>query len=169
MRPSGRNTTLAVSLFIALVAAPAIPQEGLFSLWAWGLSLVFAVLTFGVLSGIMLGAPAVAGRFFRGGADAKKAGNASREQNGGGEEQPGRADDEITVEPDAVLSEALGELEPENYMDLVRALQEMSRDAEALEVLAHIAEARDDEYGEEVAEALRRMRDRLTPENPEST
>ncbi len=167
MRPYGRNTTLAVSLFIALVAAPAIPQEGLFSLWAWGLSLVFAVLTFGVLSGIMLGAPAVAGRFFRG-EDAKKAGDASRGRNGGGEEQPGRADGEITVEPDAVLSEALGELEPENHMDLVRALQEMGQDAEALEVLAHIAEARDDEYGEEVAEALRRMRDRLTPENPES-
>ncbi len=167
MRPYGRNTTLAVSLFIALVAAPAIPQEGLFSLWAWGLSLVFAVLTFGVLSGIMLGAPAVAGRFIRG-AHAKKAGEASRGGDGSEEERPGRADDEITVEPDAVLSEALGELEPGNYMDLVRALQEMGRDAEALEVLAHIAEAGDDEYGEEVAEALRRMRDRLTPENPES-
>lgn len=168
MRPYVRNATLAVSLFIALLVSPAVPQEGLFSLWAfWGVPLLSAALVFSVLSGIILGPPRVARIFSSARARAKKEGAASRSRSGGGdeEESPEGAGDDILVTPDAALADAMSELEPENYMDLARALEEMGRDAEALEVLAHVVEAREDKNAEELAEALRRMRQRLEPEN----
>lgn len=168
MRPYLRNATLAVSLFIALLVSPAIPQEGLFSLWAFGgVPLLSAVLVFAVLSGIILGPPRLARILSGARARAKKDGAASRSRGEGGDEEetPEGAVDEIMVAPDAALADAMSELDPENYMDLARALQEMGRDAEALEVLAHIVEAREGENAEELAEALRRMRQRLEPEN----
>ena len=166
MRPYARNATLAVSLFIALLLSPAVPQEGLFSVWAFGgVPLLYAVLVFAVLSGIILGPPRVTRILSGARAKAKKDGAASRSRGGGGDEEakPEQAGDEIMVAPDAALADAMSELDPENYMDLARALQEMGRDAEALEVLAHIVEAREGENAEELAEALRRMRQRLEP------
>ena len=161
----GRNATLAVSLFVALLVSPAVPQEGLFSFWAlWGVPLLYAVLVFAILSGIILGPPRVARIFSGAGAKARK-GGASRGRDGGEEEaeKPERAAGEIMVAPDAALADAMSELDPENYMDLARALEEMGRDAEALEVLAHIVEAREGENAAELAAALRRMRQRLAP------
>lgn len=165
----GRIAILAVSLFIALLISPAVPQEGLFSSWVlWGVPLLTAALVFSVLSGIILGPPRVA-RILSG-AVTKKKDEASAGRNSGEEEAetPERAGDEIIVGPDAALADAMSELDPENYMDLARALEEMGRDADALEVLAHIVEAREDEKAAELAEALRRMRQRLGPKNSES-
>ena len=162
----GRNATLAVSLFIALLVSPAVPQEGLFSLWAlWGAPLVSAALVFSVLSGIVLGPSRLARLFSRG--DLKNKGETSRGGDGGEaeEQEAERAADEIAVEPDAALADAMSELDPENYMDLARAIEEMGRDADALEVLAHSVEAREGEDAAELAEALRRMRQRLEPED----
>lgn len=168
MRPYGRNATLAVSLFIALLVSPAVPQEGLFSLWAFGgVPLLYTVLVFAVLSGIILGPPRVARILSGARAKAKKDGAASTIRGDGGDEEAKaeQAAGEIMVAPDAALADAMSELDPENYMDLARALEEMGRDAETLEVLAHIVEAREDENAEELADALRRMRQRLEPEN----
>lgn len=165
----GRIAPLAVSLFIALLVSPAVPQEGLFSSWVlWGVPLLSAALVFSVLSGIILGPPRLVRKFS--GAGSKKNGEASRDGDSGEAEadKAVRADDEITVGPDAALADAMSELDPENYMDLARALQEMGRDADALEVLAHIVEARESENAAELAEALRRMRQRLGPKNSES-
>lgn len=169
----GRNATLAVSLFIALLVSPAIPQEGLFSLWSfWGVPLLYAGLVFAVLSGIILGPPRLARILSGAGAKARKDGADSSSGDGGDdEEQPEQAGDEIMVAPDAALADAMSELDPENYMDLARALEEMGRDADALEVLAHIVEAREGEEAAELAEALRRMRQRLEPgvDRPENS
>ena len=165
----GRIAILAVSLFIALLVSPAVPQEGLFSPWVlWGVPLLSAALVFSVLSGIMLGPPRLV-RIFSGAAS-KKDDESSRDPDGGEAEadKPDRGTDEIVVGPDAALADAMSELDPENYMDLARALQEMGRDADALEVLAHIVEARENEDAGELAEALRRMRQRLGPKNSES-
>lgn len=173
MRPYVRNAILAVSLFIALLVSPAIPQEGLFSSWSfWGAPLLYAVLVFAVLSGIILGPPRLARIFSGAGARARKDGADSGSRDGGDdEEQPEQSDDEVMVAPDTALADAMSELDPENYMDLARALQEMGRDAEALEVLAHIVEAREGENAGELAEALRRMRQRLEPgvDEPENS
>ncbi|MCY3941094.1 MAG: hypothetical protein OXG29_08480 [Gammaproteobacteria bacterium] len=162
----GRIATLAVSLFIALLISPAVPQEGLFSPWVlWGVPLLTAALVFTVLAVIIFGPR----RLVRGfsGAGSGKNDDAAQGQHGGKaeSEKPEPADDEITVGPDAALADAMSELDPENYMDLARALEEMGRDADTLEVLAHIVEAREGENAEELAEALRRMRQRLGPEN----
>lgn len=162
----GRIATLAVSLFIALLVSPAVPQEGLFSQWVlWGVPLLTAALVFSVLSGTIFGLPRLA-RIFSGAGSRKKS-EASGGRDGGGEgaEKPEQAADEILVGPDAALADAMSELDPENYMDLARALEEMGRDAETLEVLAHIVEAREGENADELAEALRRMRQRLEPKN----
>ena len=165
----GRTAILAVSLFIALLVSPAVLQEGLFSLWAlWGAPLLSAALVFSVLSGLILGPPRAARMFSRAGRGrSKKNGEASRGRTGGEEnaEEPERAAGEIAVGPDAALADAMSELDPDNYMDLARALQEMGRDADALEVLAHVVEAREGEHAAELAEALRRTRQRLEPEN----
>lgn len=165
----GKIAPLAVSLFIALLVSPAVPQEGLFSPWVlWGVPLLTAAVVFTVLTGIVFGPP----RVVRGlsGAGSKPNTEASRERDGGEAEadKPERAGDEIALGPDAALADAMSELDPENYMDLARAMQEMGRDADALEVLAHIVEAREDENAEELAEALRRMRQRLGPKNSAS-
>lgn len=162
----GRIAPLAVSLFIALLVSPAVPQEGLFSSWVlWGVPLLSATLVFSVLSGIMLGPPRLV-RIFSG-AGSKKKDETSRDRDGGKAEsgKPERAGHEIAVGPDDALADAMSELDPENYMDLARALEEMGRDADALEVLAHIVEAREGEKAEELAEALRRMRQRLGTKN----
>ena len=161
-----RIAILAVSLFIALMISPAVPQEGLFSPWVrWGVPLLTAALVFSVLSGIIFGPPRVARMFS--GAGSKKKDQASRGRDGGEDEAETteRVADEFIVGPDEALADAMSELDPENYMDLARALEEMGRDADALEVLAHIVEAREGENADELAEALRRMRQRLEPQN----
>ncbi len=165
----GRIAILAVSLFIALLISPVVPQEGLFSPWSlWGVPLLTAALVFSVLSGIIFGPPRLVRRFS--GADSKKNDDASAGRDGGAEEEEASepVGDEIAVGPDAALADAMSELDPENYMDLARALEEMGRDADALEVLAHIVEARESEDAGELAEALRRMRQRLEPKDSES-
>lgn len=165
----GRIAALAISLFFALLISPAVPQEGLLSPWSlWGLPLLFAALVFSVLSGIIFGPPRVV-RIFSG-AGSKKKSEAPGCRDGGEREaeKSERANDEIVVGPDAALANAMAELDPRNYMDLARALQEMGRDADALEVLAHVVEAREDESAGELAEALRRMRQRLGGDSPES-
>jgi len=165
----GRIAPLAVSLFIALLFSPAVPQEGLFSSWViWGVPLLTAALVFSVLSGIIFGPPRLVRKFS--GTGSKKSDEASASRDAGEEEAETseKADDEIAVGPDAALADAMSELDPENYMDLARALEEMGRDADALEVLAHIVEARESEDAGELAEALRRMRQRLEPKNSES-
>ena len=92
-----------------------------------------------------------------------------------GEEEPASEADGEEIElggeenrigPDTELAEALSELEPANFLDLARAFQEMGRDAEALEVLALIVEAKQGENAEEVADALRRMRRKFEPHDP---
>ncbi len=163
---------LAVPLFIALFAAPAIIQEGLISLWApWGLPLLAAAVVFAALAGVMRGAWALGGHLLL----ARKAKDGSQpaaadERAPAGEEGEGEGtvddgeeeeEEKEEIKPDLVLSEALNELEPENFMDLVRALQEMGRHGDALEVLARVAELKEGDYGEEVARALRRMRHQL--------
>ena len=182
---------LAVPLFLALIAAPAVMQEGLVSLWAgWGIPLLGAAAAFALLAGLMRGAAALgslrqrrrAGAARDGGepadadadaresaggaaedaeADAEAEGDEDAEAEGGaGGDEAAEGEEEI-VEPDPVLSEALDELEEENFMDLARALQEMGRHGEALEVLARVAELKEGGHGEEVARALRRMRRQL--------
>ena len=181
---------LALPLFLALIAAPAIMQEGLVSLWAgWGIPLLGAAGVFALLAGLMRGAWALGRLRPRRRADPARDGgdpdepetDADEPKSGAdaaekGEEEAGTAagtegeakdDDgaedgeEEVVEPDPVLSEALDELEDENFMDLARALQEMGRHGDALEVLARAAELKEGGYGEEVARALRRMRRQL--------
>lgn len=152
---------LAVPLFIALFAAPAVMQEGLISLWTpWGLPLLAAAGVFAVLAGVTRMAWALGGGKSR----------ARKEEQGG---EPAAADEQAGADdpggkeeagPDLVLSEALNELEAENLMDLVRALQEMERHGDALEVLARVAELKEGDYSEEVARALRRMRRQLRQE-----
>ena len=164
----GRIAILAVSLFIALLFSPAVPQEGLFSVWAWGAPLLSAALVFSVLSAIVFGPPRLV-RIFSG-AGSKTNGGVPRGRGDGEAEagKPEREAGEIMVGPDDALADAMSELDPENYMDLARALEEMGREADALEVLAHIVEAREGENAAELAEALRRMRQRLGADNPGS-
>ena len=171
---------LAAPLFLALFAAPAIMQEGLVSLWKpWGFPLLTAAGVFALLSLVVCGAWALGAAVRAGGeresldggdsaedgaeAAAGEAGPATMAAEGAVEADE-EADDEIDDGPDLVLSEALSELEPENFMDLVRALQEMGRHGEALEVLARASEMQQGEYAEQIARALRRMRRQLGEE-----
>lgn len=165
MRWNRRDTIRAVALFIAFSLSPAVLQQGLFSPWAWGTPLLFAALAFAVLSAMLLVAPALAGRLAAGRKGGSKSGDGAPGPDGDGEEAASPAQADAAPGPGRELAEALGELEPANYMDLVRALQEMGRDADALEVLAHVAEAEAGERGEEVAQALRRMRQKLSSES----
>lgn len=167
MRRNRRDTILPVSLFIAFLLSPAVLQQGLFSPWAWGAPLLFAALAFAVLSAMLLGAPSLAARFAAGRKAGNGAGEAAQGRDSNGEEAGSPAQEETAPGPDQELADALRELEPANYMDLVRALQEMGRVADALEVLAHVAEAGD--RGDEVAQALRRMRQKLHPGSSGST
>ncbi len=164
----GRIAILAVSLFIALLVSPAVPQEGLFSVWAWSAPLLSAALVFSVLSAIVFGPPRLVRIFSGAGSKTKGGASQGRDDGKAKTEKPERDAGEIMVGPDEALANAMSELDPENYMDLARALEEMGRDADALEVLAHIVEAREGENAAELAEALRRMRQRLGPENSES-
>ncbi len=186
MRRHRRNATLAVPLFIALLAAPAIVQEGLVSMWvSWGLPLLSAAGVFGVLAGVANltwtlggGKPSPEARESR-----EKAASAKQQPaaDSGAAEEPepdmalAEALDEPEPdtaiaealdepEPDTAIAEALDELEPENLTDLVRALQEMGRHGDALEVLARMAELKEGDYREDMAQALRRMRRQLRPE-----
>jgi len=165
MRRHRRNTALAVPLFIALLAAPAIVQEGLVSPWAsWGLPLLAAAGVFVALAGVIglartlgSGKPSPEARESCG-----KAASARQEPVG----DSGAAEE---AEPDMALAEALDELEPESLMDLVGALQEMGRHGDALEVLARLAELKEGDYREDMARALRRMRRQWRPEPSAST
>lgn len=160
MRRHRRNTTLTVPLLIALLTAPAIVQEGLVSLWApWGVPLFSAAIVFTTLAGV----GGLAWALGRGKPSRRSQENretavcASQESTAG----PNAAEE---AEADIALTEALDELEPENLMDLVRALQEMGRHGDALEVLARMAELQDNDYRQDVARALRRMRRQLERE-----
>ena len=169
---------LAVSLFVALVLTPAIVQEGLASLWV---SLGQPLLTFAAVLAILLGlalAPAalargIARRRERTAGSGKddgepRDGEGARDGEAAAEadEVPANAGEEQQEQPEVSLADALSELEPDNFMDLARALQEMGRDADTLEVLARVVEGREGEHGDEVAEALRRLRRKLNRENP---
>lgn len=154
---------LAVPLLVALLAAPAIVQEGLVSFWAsWGLPLLAAAAVFAVLMAVVLGPLAVRRRLSRRSKpdpeeqpeEDEPAADGSDVE--GAEETP-EVDQEPTIQPDTALADALSELQPDNFMDLARALQEMGRDADALEVLARVIEGKQGESGEEVAQALRRL------------
>ncbi len=156
---------LAVLLFVALLLAPAVFQEGLASFWAaWGLPLLAAAGVLAVLMALVFGPLALARRLSRrrdpevveddSPADAK----VEEESQSAGEDPP--------IKPDTALTDALGELQPENFMDLARALEEMGRDADTLEVLAQVIERKEQGSAGEVAEALRRLRLKLGPDNP---
>ena len=98
----GRIAPPAVSLFIALLISPAVPQEGLFSLWVlWGVPLLSAALVYLVLTGIIFGPPRVV-RIFSG-AGSKKNGDGGKAEAG----KPERVGDEIAVGPDAALADAV--------------------------------------------------------------
>ncbi len=152
---------LAVPLFIALAATPAIMQEGLISPWAsWGIPLLAAASVFAVLAGAISGmwVAVDAGKVWR----RERKAQVEDEADGAIDREAAVEDEaEPEREPDLALSEALSELGPENYMDLVRALQEMERHDDALEVLARVTEMMAGDYGEEIARALRRMRRQL--------
>lgn len=147
---------LAIPLFVALLAAPAVFQEGLISFWAsWGLPLLAALALFGVGLALIFGAPPLARAFNR----------PSRSEDGDSgisedaqDEQPAEVEDESEKELDIALGDALSELQPENFMDLATALQEMGRHADTLEVLAQVLERKGIASRAEVAQTLRRMR-----------
>lgn len=170
MKGTSALRILAVSLFVALVLTPAIVQEGLASFWV---SLGQPLLTFAallaVLMGLALGPVAVVRGIARRRALTGAGGEADREPPDGEEphdgEEPQDAGEEQQDETEVSLADALSELEPDNFMDLARALQEMGRDADTLEVLARVVEGRESEHGDEVAEALRRLRRKLSREN----
>lgn len=165
---------LAVPLFVALVISPAIVQEGLRSFWvSWGQPLLVSAAVFAVLTGIVLGPANLIGKYVRRRAHAiensEKADLLEKLEELADGERTAGAGDVATVK--IALADALSELEPENFinfMDLARALQEMGRDADTLEVLAHVLEGKDIQHGEEVAEVLRRLRRKLSRENPAS-
>ena len=170
MRLGTQHTTLAVVLWLALFAAPAVVQHGLSSWWApWGLPSLAAAFIFAVLAGTVHATRILREHVHRRaaqGATQKGPGSAvdnpDTQAEESAEEEHGAAPEE---EPDQVISTALEELEPQNYMDLARALQEMNRHGEALEVLARVAEHNQGDYGQALARALRRMR-RQWPQDP---
>ena len=158
---------LAVPLLVALLAAPAIVQEGLVSFWAsWGLPLLAAAAVFAVLMALVLGPLAVRRRLSRR-SEPEREEDESPEDAGDVEdaEEASEAGQEPAIQPDTALADALSELQPDNFMDLARALQEMGRDADALEVLARVIERKEGESREEVAEALRRLGHKLKPDH----
>ena len=165
---------LAVALLVALFAAPASLYEGLISPWTrWGEPLLIAVAIFAVLGGVLGGARPAGVRQprlrARKAPAAGKAAETYAQDSAGGAMVNVEGSEGAEGQPDPTLSEALDELEPENLVDLARALQEMGRHGDALEVLARIAELRGSNYGGEVARALRRLRHRLHQEVPTST
>ena len=188
---------LAVPLFAALAITPAVTQEGLFSFWSlWGVPLLASAAVFAVLAGMVLGSRALAARYagrrVAAGEDGEANGEPAADEDGDANGEPATGEDRMAngepaageepaeVEPAAQageeeereaevsLGDALSELAPENFMDLARALQEMGRDADTLEVLARVVEGRESEHGDEVAEALRRLRRKLDQESSAS-
>ena len=176
---------LAVPLFAALAITPAVTQEGLFSFWSlWGVPLLASAAVFAVLAGMVLGSRALAARYagrrVAAGEDGEANGEPAADEDGEANGEPAAGEEPAEVEPAAQageeeereaevsLGDALSELAPENFMDLARALQEMGRDADTLEVLARVVEGREGEHGDEVAEALRRLRRKLDQESSAS-
>ena len=156
MRRHRRNATLTVPLFIALLATPAIVQEGLVSPWAsWGFPLLSAAGVFAALAGGLSLA------WTLGGGKPSRQTRGSREKAASARQEPA-GDDGAAEKPEPDM--ALDELEPESLMDLARALQEMGRHGDALEVLARVAELKEGDYREDMARALRRMRRQWRPE-----
>lgn len=161
---------LAVSLFLALAMTPVIVQEGLVSFRA---SLGQPLLTFTAVLALLLGVSlgplaltrAIARRRAESGEDSGADGEPQDGEGPAGEEEAAETGGEGQDEREVSLAESLSELEPENFMDLARALEEMGRDADTLEVLARVVEGRESEHGDEVAEALRRLRHKLGREN----
>lgn len=179
MKGSLTPRILAGPLAVALLAAPGAFREEMAPLWvSRGLPLLAALGLFAAALAFVAGPLALARRIARrsespigergaleGSADAGAA-----EDEGGAPEEAAKAaaaaGGKAGSEPDVALGEALSELRPENYLDLARALQEMDRDAEALEVLARVVERGEGSHGGEVAAALRRLRGRLQPPGP---
>ncbi len=157
MKGSVAPRLLAIPLLVALLAAPGILQEGLFSLRdSWALSVLAALCLFVVVLAAIAGPMVLVRTYTRQGGDEIKESDAS-----GDEEPVAEAEDDGDQEPDITLADALSELQPDNFMDLARALQEMGRDADTLEVLAQVVERKEGDYEEEVAAALRRLRHKL--------
>ncbi len=157
MKGSVAPRLLAIPLLVALLAAPGILQEGLFSLRdSWALSVLAALCLFVVVLAAIAGPMVLVRTYTRQGGDEIKESDAS-----GDEEPATEAEDDGDQEPDITLADALSELQPDNFMDLARALQEMGRDADTLEVLAQVVERKEGDYEEEVAAALRRLRHKL--------
>ena len=164
MKGSVAPRILAIPLLVALLAAPAIVQEGLVSYWAsWGLPWLAALGLFGFALAIIAGPPALARRFTRRRETDTK--DSEPSEDSANEEAATEAEDEAEQEPHTSLSQALSELQPDNFMDLARALQEMGRDADTLEVLARVIERKEGDYDDEVAAALRRLRHKLRQDN----
>ncbi len=174
---------LVAPLFIALVAAPSIMQEGLVSLWApWGVPLAAAAGVFAMLAGAIRvartlgGLPRRARKAQDGGEPASAdgpgfadAGHDNQEEEGTKKEKEAAEEEQDAAQPDLMRSEALKEMGPENLMDLALALQEMGRHGDALEALARVTELQEGDYGKEVAQALRRTRRRLRQQSSLNT
>ena len=162
---------LAVPLFVALAITPAVTQQGLVSFWSsWGGPLLASAAVFAVLAGLVLGSMVLATGYARRRVTTVEDGEAEvasedRQEPAEGE-QTDEAGEEAAVDPEVSLADALSELKPENFMDLARALQEMGRDADTLEVLARVVEGQESGHGDEIAEALRRLRQKLSEESP---
>ena len=165
MKGSVAPRLLAIPLLVALLAAPGILQEGLFSLRdSWALSLLAALCLFVVVLAAIAGPMALVRTYTRRGADHIKENDSSED-----EEPVAETEDDAEQEPELTLADALSELQPDNFMDLARALQEMGRDADTLEVLAQVVERKEGDYEDEVAAALRRLRHKLRQEHSPGT
>ncbi len=168
MKGSVAPRLLAIPLLVALLAAPGILQEGLFSLRdSWALSLLAALCLFVVVLAAIAGPMALVRRFaLRSGIATEESGASADSTD---EEQATEADNEDNEEQEITIADVLGELQPDNFMDLARALQEMGRDADTLEVLAQVVERKEGDYEDEVAAALRRLRHKLRQEHSPGT
>ena len=157
MKGSVAPRLLAIPLLVALLAAPGILQEGLFSLRdSWALSLLAALCLFVVVLAAIAGPMVLVRTYTRQGGDEIEESGAS-----GDEEPVTEAEDDADEEQEITIADVLSELQPDNFLDLARALQEMGRDADTLEVLAQVIERKEGDYEEEVAAALRRLRHKL--------
>ena len=159
---------LAIPLFVALLAAPGILQEGLISLRdSWGLTLLAALCLFTVVLAAIAGPMALVGSFAR--RSRNDTGESGASEDSGDEEPAAKPEDDAAEDSDITLADALSELQPDNFMDLARALQEMGRDADTLEVLARVVERKEGDCDDEVAAALRHLRHKLRQDISGST
>ena len=165
MKGSVAPRLLAIPLLVALLAAPGILQEGLFLLRdSWALSLLTALCLFVVVLAAIAGPMVLVRTYTRRGADHIEETDSPED-----EEPVAETEDDAEQEPELTLADALSELQPDNFMDLARALQEMGRDADTLEVLAQVVERKEGDYEDEVAAALRRLRHKLRQEHSPGT